>query len=423
MPTNYAGNPANYPLFVAIPAGSDAPTAALFDTAFEGCLDRTAALRMGAQGGIANFWSPVSPGGSGTDNAFYAWDPVGQRWVAAINEGGTTQFVQTFDGRTWSLVHTTAAAGLAINTSQTGFTLVFEGGGSGTVEQISSNGTVTSGTIGIASIGLAALDYFALGFVGTAYQNSLYGIVQTGGTFVGWWYTEVDGTVSSWTGQTGNLPVAFASGTNHVGNILVANTTNNLRQAVAGDVQIWCICGATPGTDTPHMMSVTSTGLTTSPFIVDVTASLPSPGPAYIISGFAYDYQNNLWALLLSTASSGVYLYSSPDHVTWTLVKHFGLYNGTQGGVAIVNGVWCVWLGACAAPSGSNRVVMSPLGSGVWQYAQVVIPVFGTGTPGLPGNLLSNANQLLAGQCSSSSSAIVAAASFWSGFSLGSILP
>lgn len=119
MGTQYAGNPGNFPDEVTIPSGSDPPSSAVFDTAFEGELDRTAWLF--ANQGTAAWNAPqantavFATVATGSDFFNANFDPVGQRWLACgrINTSGFVQAVYSFDGTdAWKDLGTAFSAGL-----------------------------------------------------------------------------------------------------------------------------------------------------------------------------------------------------------------------------------------------------------------------------------------------------------------------
>jgi hypothetical protein len=79
--TPYAGNPASYPASVNLPDGGDAPSAALFKTAYEGCLDRTAFLNRLVQTVNWQDTSSLIPVLSQLHAA--AWDTRDRMWIVA----------------------------------------------------------------------------------------------------------------------------------------------------------------------------------------------------------------------------------------------------------------------------------------------------------------------------------------------------
>ena len=431
MVTPYTPNPDNFPIVVNLFDDAAPPDASQFNPAYEGGLDRTANSRAWLSSISLGNWNPASsPGTAGVNNAAYAWDPLVQRWCCAVNEGGTDVLTSTVDGgRTWNAVHVLSTSPLAITaTNQTGYILVFEGGASGTIDRVDNAGNFATGTTGLANATGATFDYFHDVFAGASVADTnLFAFVQTGGNFVGHWWIGADANgylTGNWLDASANLPAAFASGANHVGQFLVANTTGGLRAAVLGDIEVVALCGVTPGTDTSHLMSVTSNAPAANT-IADITANLPAPGPGFIIGGLTYDTVNELWGLLLTTVAAGTYLYSSPDLVTWTQVKHFAQYNGPQGGLASSGGTWGVWLGTNnASPDGSNRVLYSwnvaqKGAAATWQAAAMDLPLVGAGST-VPGTIVSNGRGFLVGQVLSSSSQAKAQISFGAGLSSGS---
>jgi hypothetical protein len=413
--STYTPNPDNLPVTVGLPDDGFLPNAATFNTGYQGALDIAQSALARVLSSACSNWKASSSMGS-VSTAVVDWDPTNMRWVSAGNAGPAALLATHDSGTTWANVHTTSGVAIAVTaTNLFGDIVMFMGGASDTFNKIDASGNLAFGNASVlGNVTGAAMDYFLCEFGGNVANTHTFAFKQTGGTFAAMWLFRQDGagTFPGMTNNTAQLPAGFASGTLHVGQILVANTTKKQRTAVPGDIQVVAYCGATPGTDAPKLMNVTSQGSGTPMNITDITANIPAPGPSVIITGLAYDEDNFLWALAHSTTpgAGGTYLYSSQNLVSWTLVHQFSGYPaGNFAGVACVSGVWAVWVGANTLTSdttNSNRVLYSwdvfkKGGSSLWRSAQgmSLAPQMST----LPfSQLVSNGSQLIANQGGSS---------------------
>jgi len=263
--------------------------------------------------------------------------------------------------------------------------------------------TSTAGLFGYSptGTGCATFDLFWLAL--TDDNVNMFSWIQTGGNFAGHWVTRQLGGASS-TDRTATLPAALQAGATTIAQILVADTAGDGRRvAIAGDVMIVAFCGTTPAVDSSFVMKVVSNGAL-PPTITDISASVPSLGPAAVVTGLAWDDQNKLWGIAISTVASTV-IFSSPDFVTWTPVHAFTKYPASSmGGLAVVGGVWVVWLGAPTGlpASEANRVfysynVTKAIPGSTWQSGGVSIAP-APSTLGNPATMLiSNGSQTLVG--------------------------
>lgn len=433
---NYRGNPDNFPLSVAEYDDGTPPAAAQFNPATEGAQDQTAYLRALIGSSIcANWGSPASPG-TGTIDAIYCWDPCAQRWLGCVNESGTEVLVATHDsGKSWAAASGSALGGQASAMSATGLfgdTMVAWVVGTALhFDFFSSNGTRTTGTNGFATTH-PALHYFSCNPAGAGvFQRHAFCFNQAGANFTGTWLGNTDGGVpGTWTSFAGLLPAAWQGPTAlHIGEVLVADTKKGgaLGAAVAGDVMIVVLAGATIGTDAPMALKITSNGAGAAVTVADVTANLPAPGPPFIIGGLDYDEVDGIWGVLLYTAVAGTYFYTSPDFVNWTQVKHFGDYSGVQGGCASAQGAWAVWVGAnlVLGTDSNNRVLFSwnvgkKGAASTWVSAQGISLAPAANLPLGPCHLRSNGAQLFAGMGHDGGGQVKATVSHWCGFQVQS---
>lgn len=110
MTTPYAGNDGNFVDAAAVIDGSDAPSSAIFNTCFEGALDRTAFLFRNVMGLRGSSWSrPVVVGAAGfTANLAFTspeYDGTNRQWMQLTvgSAGSTGRIYLSYDGldETW----------------------------------------------------------------------------------------------------------------------------------------------------------------------------------------------------------------------------------------------------------------------------------------------------------------------------------
>jgi hypothetical protein len=288
-------------------------------------------------------WSPTVAIASvssvtGPNNwAGFSYDFAAARWVGCMLSVNTTNRVtlaQSFDGgRTW--------AGFFTSTSLSGFVPLamsvgyFGGiGNNPAVAIISGSSTATAHSIvggvdtttALAGPASAAVTW-SFNTSPTAGNFYTYYINQTSGTFTGH-LQGADVTGTTWNAAV-TIPAAFASGTNHIGNLFVAKGPNAFTNSF-----IVAIGGATAGTDTAHIMSCNA-AITTC---TDIT---PAFLTGMVITGIAYGAQDGLWGVLCNNGAGGEsFLYTSPDLVNWTQVWTTATVSTTYG-LQVVGGVWC----------------------------------------------------------------------------------
>jgi hypothetical protein len=212
-----------------------------------------------------------------------------------------------------------------------------------------------------------------------------YYIHQTSGTFAG--YLQVADISGATWNPASTVPGNFTTGTNHIGNLLVATNPSNHTQAA-----VVAICGATAGTDTAYLMSLNSAGNVAT----DIT---PAFLTGQIVSGLAYGSNDGLWGVLCTNGVAGTSsLYTSPDLVTWTEVWTTANYSGAAG-LQVIGNVWIFTLYTGAQTQLWMSAHVGSLGASAdWHIASGYnIFVSSDGE----GGLFSNGNQLLAASDSS----------------------
>jgi hypothetical protein len=399
MPTPYAGNQNNYPASVNILSGSDTPSSGNFITAYEGGLDRTAYLmsRLWATA-LDNWQAPLAVSSSafntGSTDSFGAgvgvsWEPLYGTWRVFLNAVGASQ-TQLWDsadgGKTFAKIAVQPSVQNTISgASALGESLWVVGNGTSTVASfvgVSTSLSVTSFTGPQPATSAVTWYSTALSVWFT------FSINQSGGSFS-------DGVLSptSLSAITGTVtagPTGWNSGTNHVGQLLMAQSSA---------VSLVALCGVTSGTDAARVMTVTGTA--TTPVMTDITPAFL--GTTYVITGLAYDAIEAVWALLVYNGANS-YLYTSPDlgggsgpSTTWTQIF---VWAGVQcRGLAIAGDVGVsTWAVGVPFPNGSvhnaNRVQISTNitgGSPAFFNTSMIVPP--SGSP-QTFNIVSSGNQL-----------------------------
>ena len=326
---------------------------------------------------------PGGVGGTPLNFATFAYDPQYARWVAAvanIHADGILGICQTFDGgRTWSQFTGTLFANKAIAFAilPSVYLVVDDNNGAGWLAHAFANpaGTETrTARINIFTVANALV-------LGASFY--VYGVKQTGGTYTGYLESSPDGI--AWTDQSATLAAAasnFAAGTDHVGALLSA-------VGMVGGTQVaaFVIAGATAGTDTARLMSVT------------IIAGAPSPveiTPAFFathrkVTGITYSPNEGLWGIAVFDGSGTSYIYTSPDLLTWTQV--FTTAIGQINGLAVVGDVWATTLSSGVTTQLWISGNVGSLGAGsTWSATTSTIAVTSDGL----GGLFSNGNQMVA---------------------------
>jgi hypothetical protein len=393
----YAGNPSNDPVSVSIPDdGVDAPSFGNIMTSVEGLADKIAALKQQvALVGLAN-WKPqvksLDPGpilsGAVDPGTVYlaggAWDPLQQRWVCAfINSTGdqltilathsSGDFWIGVDGPIVNLNILHAMASDTAGNTLVAYNTLLGGVPTSATEKYDAAGTAHPSNLHpyFDNVKTAVAIWYSGGWY-------LIGADQTGGNYVGHAGSSADAI--TWADASSSLPGSFAAGT----------------ATVTGFVYDTDPSGSSPAPMLVGMCTAGSPGskIMQFPSAVDVTPAILATRR---LSGIAYNSVRGLWGLLCEDGA-GVYLYTSPDQVTWTLTKTFQAL--VAGGLAAIGAVWAVQLTTVdigGFPSGYNRVVLSPDNGATWTTASYELA--GNGVPGfikLPGILKSSGVQLLA---------------------------
>lgn len=339
--------------------------------------------------------------------AGFGFDEIYGRWIGcylAQSSGPTNhiQLAETFDGgRTWTQVFVSATGSsesqpfaMVLSPTNNSLQVVITSGASAYAHSIAS----FVDTPVALSWATACTQATAFAFGG--YLWALIGN-QTGGTFSAWLSQGDTATGAVWSNETSTLPVAWQSGTNHLGALLSATGS------VGGTATaVMAICGATAGTDTAKLLKMTV--VAGVPTCTDITPTLPSyPAAVMQICGLTYGANDGLWGLAVNDGGGGnSAIFTSPDLTTWTAVYATG--EGIIQGLAVVGNVWATSLNNGA----STQVLISGnvgslFGSSTWSPTSMNLAnILADGY----GGLFSNGNQLLA------ASDIVVVASLQVGF-------
>lgn len=324
---DYIGNP-SFPQAVSLIDDSDSPNAGNFGAGFEGALDRTSYLRalIGANAAV-NWHTGTFPLSGQTFIAAYfgrgytnvlgatvialdnlwaltAWDGgvAGAFW-SSVDNGRTFTSIATAGSGFIPIVKCLTDTGGGVGFCQFGrSSKVYRYDGTGTIATVSSSGW--DATFGVSW------------FNATTSKSYFVGGLQSGGSFTGSAASyAVPTTVVN---LSGNLPTGWVSGTNHPGEFFAAND---------GTTYLVAMGGVTAGVDTARLLNA---GVLSAP--TDIT---PAICTGKIISGIAWDSTRSLWLMALNNSTDS-FLYSSPDHITWTLVRQ--VPNATLKGIFPIGG-------------------------------------------------------------------------------------
>lgn len=305
---NYSGVP-QFPQSISLIDDSDTPNAGNFSPGWEGNRDALVYIRAVVGANAAMNWSaPLAP-------------PGGQAYIAGIFDkditvlGGSTFNVYNRWGLTaWDATaaggfYYTANGGRTITSVMTlgsGFTPIAKcltAASGARFIQFGRSSKVYYDNITIqTSTGSGWDSTFGVAYYHTGVGKSFFvGGTQSGGTFTGGASSfNTSGNVN--TNLSGVLPTGWGSATNHAGEFFAANNGTDYLVAMGG---------VTAGSDTSRLLNA---GALTAP--TDIT---PAICTGKIITGIAWDPTKSLWLMMLNSSVSA-FLYTSPDHVTWTLV-------------------------------------------------------------------------------------------------------
>lgn len=318
-----------------------APSGPAFNWILNAIASDRAALASAAIAGALNQWSAIQAASgisSGLPLVAASWDVAAARWLAVsatAGGGGGGQIVETLDGgRTWAPLQTFSGVspnlptGIACANNAIGAfagpALVTMPASSGSeVCVLHPNDTQSINAITGAPATVATP--FALQFPFAS--GVVWGILaanQSGGTFTAGVFIQTSD------GATFNVtPIGignWAADTNHVGQFLAVTSGTTILAA---------LCGATAGTDTARLMTITASGLL-APVFTDLSSSTSFLAGS-IITGIAYD--GVAWGVLTYNGTDSL-LTTSGDLATWTLQK---LWTGVKcSGLATVGSVWAV---------------------------------------------------------------------------------
>lgn len=371
MPLQYAGNDANYATAVNIISGSDAPGSAVFQTGYEGGLDRSAyqqnrgglspLVTLGTQFDASTITgTPSGPYAVCFNDTGFATDPVaGQNWLLLV-WGASTTVLQVFygfgDGTPWTQV------GGNVTYSQSGTSMCVDSAGNIYIAGVSgltateadiykcaplgsfASNLVISGVSGLSDLQIATLGtalFYAVGS-STASNASVSG--GSGGGFTAL-------TVSKWIVRSSPTMVLF----------IPASTagSNGIAYKATGTATFSSAAIALGSTDVPQDL--------------------------------AWSAAWNLWFLVVKTSTGGTTIWSSPDGASWTLVKSMTTLPHPTTGIAAVGPhliavIDATPTGGVGAPS---RLLTSSDGGVTWYAEQ-------TGVLEKPGMFGVNPNRVIA---------------------------
>lgn len=340
MPSPYSGNPANYPTSINLPSGSDPPTAAIFNTAFEGAIDRSSWIAAhGTLADLVDLDPAVTwPAPSSTSGPYVmCWDDTslavdsaaGQRWLAGA----------------WDLTNIHIYAGFADSTPWT---------------QVGGNITYSKSPSGICVD--SAGNIYVAGYQGiTTGQVDIYKRAP-GGSFASLATSSV-ASVTDMQIATDGTNLYYAAGSS-VGGGGVFNRVGGGSVSGISAAQ-WILRGS------PTMVLAIPAQAAASPTIYKAVGSTFTTNAIAALS--ATDVARDLcwsvllqkWVLIATTGGTGTKVVTSPDGVTWTL--QVTLAHPAQPFVNIVAvGPWLV--AAMANPSNGtpNWLAVSSDGGVTW---------------------------------------------------------
>jgi len=434
--TDYAGNPTSFPIAVPLPSGADIPSTTVFDTAYEGTLDRTAYLRSAHWADAGTNWNQgrnINPGcfsGGGTSIQCGTWDPAYQRWILGntvnIGSGTQAQLNSSDDGINWTVLQPALSNPTWIPIAMAVEPL------SGTVavvrSDLSANWSVTTQVPGAASVEQTVTGGMPLMEQGVGiYFYATHGAAVKTWLFVGatgiighepWNGCALGASSSSfaWTNLSIILPSNWApppaSSTNVVFQWL-ACTDESFPLAGDANNALFAQCGSRPGTDHSYLLQWNQA---TPAVFTDITPSFLS-ATTYQMRGLAWSPVDELWGMVCvdgdgdghGASPANSYFLTSPDLVTWTTVKSFSRFQA--GGLACMGNIWTIVGSYTANTDESNRMIWSnnvSLGSSqTWESSQYddadstgstsIYQIANAG--GFPQRaLLSNARQFLSAQ-------------------------
>lgn len=315
-----------------------------------------------------------------------AWDSLLQRWVIAAVGGGAAYLFATHSSGDVLDTITPGPGGAAADVGgvlagacdAAGNTVFFKTFSiSGPATRTSCLRTIASGPIvDTTQTFLNTLTQAAVQGLGAS-GFLMVGFEQAGSTYTGHLAVSANGA-GVWTDDTSSLPATWQTGTGVVQGV---------------------VCGfdSTLASTSPVMFGMCLLGssrlIAGSPTIADIT---PSFLTTRNIKGIAYNTVLGVWGILCDDGA-GVYLYTSPDQVTWTLAKTFQAL--ASGGLQAIGGVWVAQLTIVdpgGFPAGNDRIVLSADGGSTWTTASYAMGGDSVSGPMKFPRLVSNGVQLVA---------------------------
>ncbi len=300
MGTPYSGNPNNYPTAVTIPSGSDTPSSAVFDTAFEGEIDRSAWIAAhGSIGDLVTLQPPFTwPVGSTDGPHAMCWNDtslatdstVGQRWLAAVVDSGFAH-LQVYAGFADGSTGTWTQVGNNITYSSTASDLCTDAGGNIYVSFLSG---ASSLFVYQRSPGASSWTSFIVVSGLTSPTDLKMAALASGALFY---------AVGSASATHAQISGAFGGG-------FPSLTASNWLVRSNGSMVLFVPAAATAS---PTVYKATGTSTYSSASIGLATTDVPQD--------LAWSPVWNKWILVVRTSGNASTIWTSPDGATWTLVQ------------------------------------------------------------------------------------------------------
>lgn len=347
MPNPYAGNPNNFPAVVEVPGGSDPPSSAIFQTTFEGEIDRTAYLYARGAAAVQE-WRPAWLGTAifGTAQKIQAacWDSTNAQWLllGVTAAGSYLEFYGSLGADDGSATYWTALGGQATNVGLTSAICA----ASGTPWVVTASPTNLYVYSGVGS----TLERTVSGK--TALQNPE--VVSFGGYVI----YAVGSTVS------GEVTISYAStGAPTVWTDVAvgAAATEWALKANTGIVLAVPIESST--TTTPNYYHSTDGHTWTSSPLSNMGATSSAA-----VVGLCWSPTTALWYAVVSPSGITLETFTSPDGLTWTAVT---MVTTTNPGIVDIAALGSGLVGTIGDSSGGgSRLVFSIDGGATWYESQ-----------------------------------------------------
>jgi hypothetical protein len=339
MPTNYAGNSANFPEEIQVPNGSDAPSSTLFATPYEGLADRTATTNLRQAVALVSNMSPQATWPTSLEHGITA---------AAFNGCATGTASQT-----WLICSFTTGGSPTIN--------VYSGSGGGDGVWSLIGGELS--TVDVASSICADAQGFmwvASAAPSSAGQNQLAWLGPSGGTWTQFLPVsaaelsdlKVVGAVAGAPSYVGYVAFAAGSATANSGFLGEAPSTGGPVAKVTGiNASTWSLKSsgsliiALPQTaGAPSLYTCTDPATWTAQSLSAIVSSGQTPidvawnpSAPYIVGGITYI---GLWLMGINQLG-GCSFATSPDGINWTAGGSLS-NSGEVVSIACFQGVWFV---------------------------------------------------------------------------------